>query len=115
MNISFNRGGSSLKYKDKRSCERINTNMYARFFYGNMFYSGTVLNVSDSGMFISTKRFLPTDAIFVVIIRLENELLKVIAKVNRIALASGNTAGIGVTLLSPSRSYLDLVDKIKTV
>jgi Tfp pilus assembly protein PilZ len=115
MNISFKGKKESHVFKERRSSERIQTNMYARFFFGNMFYSGTVLNVSDSGMFISTKRFLPADAIFVVIIRLENELLKVIANVNRIALTSGNTAGIGVTLLSPSRSYLDLVGKIKTV
>ncbi len=115
MNISFKGKRESQLFNERRSCERIPTNMYARFFYGNMFYSGTVLNVSDNGMFISTKRFLPDDAIFVVIIRLENELLKVIAKVNRIALTSGNSAGIGVTLLSPSRNYLDLVGSIKSV
>ncbi len=104
-----------MKIENRRTCERIRTNMYARFFYGNLFYSGSILNVSDSGMFISTKRILPVDAIFVVIIRLEHELLKVIARVNRITSTSGNTTGIGVTLLSPSRSYLDLIGKIKTV
>ena len=105
----------SYMFKESRSCTRIQTDIDARFFFGNLFYSGKVLNLSDSGMFISTKRFLPSDAMFVVIIRLENELLKVIAKVKRIASTAGNSAGMGVELLSPSRSYLDFVGKMKTV
>ena len=102
-------------FKENRSCERIQTNIDARFFYSNLFYSGTVLNLSDSGMFINTKRFLPADSMFVIIIRLETEFLKVIAKVKRIASTAGNSSGMGVELLSPSKSYLDLVRTIKTV
>ena len=115
MNIALQGEKNSYMIKERRSCERIQTNIDARFFYGNLFYSGTVLNVSDSGMFISTKRYLPSDSMFVVIIRLENELLKVIAKVKRMTSTAGNSAGMGVVLLSPSRSYLDLVNRMKTV
>ena len=106
---------NSCMFKESRSCARMQTNIDARYFYGNLFYSGTVLNLSDCGMFISTSRFLPSDSMFVVIIRLEDELLKVIAKVKRIASTDGNSAGMGVELLSPSRSYLDFVSKMKTV
>jgi hypothetical protein len=101
-------------FKERRTCQRIQTNIDARFFYGNLFYSGTVSNVSDTGMLINTKRFLPADSMFVIIIRLENELLKVIAKVKRHTSTADNSAGMGVVLLSPSRSYLDLVNKMKT-
>ena len=100
---------------ERRTCERIQTNIDARFFYGNLFYSGSVSNMSDSGMFINTKRFLPIDSMFVVIIRLENELLKVIAKVKRLTSTSDTGDGMGVVLLSPSRSYLELVSSMKTV
>jgi len=106
---------TSKMLKERRSSERFKTNIDARFFYGNLFYSGTVSDVSDSGMFINTKRYLPADSMFVVIIRLENELLKVIAKVKRLTSTADNGAGMGVVLLSPSRSYLDLVSTMKTV
>jgi len=102
-------------FKERRSCERIQTNIDARFFYGNLFYSGTVSNISDNGMFINTKRFLPDDSMFVVIIRLENELLKIIAKVKRFTLTADNSAGMGVALLRPSKNYLDMVNSLKTV
>jgi len=115
MNIALRGKKNSYMFKEQRASERIQTNIDARFFYGNLFYSGTVSNVSDSGMFINTKRFLPADSMFVVIIRLENELLKVIAKVKRFTATADNGAGMGVVLLSPSRSYLDLVSKMKTV
>ncbi len=87
----------------------------ARLFYGNLFYSGRVSNASDSGMFIRTERSLSADAMVIIIIRLENKLLKVIAKVKHIASTDGNITGIGVALLSPSRNYLDLVNNIKIV
>ena len=114
MNIARRRKKNSLMFEERRACERIQTNIDARFFYSNLFYSGSVSNMSDSGMFISTKRFLPADSMFVVIIRLENELLKVIAKVKRHTSTSDSGAGMGVALLSPSRSYLELVSTMKT-
>jgi len=50
---------------------------------------------------------------FVVIIRLESEIFKVIAKVKR-AVKNGNSSeGMGVQLLSPSIDYLDYLNTLK--
>ena len=114
MNLTLYKKETSSMTMERRSSNRIETNFKARFFYGNFFYSGTITNVSDSGMFINTKRFLPTDSMFVVIIRLENVLLKVIAKVQRLTATEDNGAGIGVTLVSPSHNYLEFIHSIKT-
>ena len=102
-------------FKEKRVCARILANIDSRFFYGNLFYSGLVTNLSDRGMFISTKSFLPSDAMFIIIIRLENEFLKVIAKVKRVTSKVDNNAGMGVELLNPPRSYIDFINRMKTL
>jgi hypothetical protein len=98
---------------EKRAFERINANIDARFFYGNMFYSGTVLNISEKGMFIHTKRRLPSESMFVIIIREDNALLKVVAKVRRFSDGAGDRDGMGVELLSPSVDYRRFIDRLK--
>lgn len=98
---------------EKRAFKRIAANIDARFFSGNIFYSGTVLNISEKGMFINTKRCLPADSMFVIIIREENTLLKVIAKVRRSTLAGDGCDGMGVELLSPSADYMKFIHRLK--
>lgn len=98
---------------EKRSFKRINTNIDARFFYGDIFYSGTVLNISEKGMFIHTKRRLPSDSMFVIIIREEHALLKVIAKVRRYSVDYTGSDGMGVELLSPSADYVKFINRLK--
>jgi hypothetical protein len=102
-----------MAFAEKRAFSRISAKIEARFFFGNIFYSGTVLNISEKGMFINTKRFLPSDAMFVIIIREDNELLKVIAKVKRVVSSTDDREGMGVELLSPSVSYLQFVNKLR--
>lgn len=109
MNLSVYKESSPIKAMERRSHARISTKIDARFFYGNLFYSGTVSNISGKGMFINTKRLLPSGSIFVVLIRTENQLLKVIARVKRNIRDNGVNDGMGVELLSPSAMYMDLV------
>jgi hypothetical protein len=96
---------------EKRAFERIPVNISARFYHGNIFYSGIVRNLSEQGMFIDTKKCLPSDSMFVVIIREKNDLLKVIAKVKRASRNTDTCLGMGVELLSPSPGYLDFVHR----
>ena len=98
---------------ERRASDRVETNIVARLFCDNLFHSETVKNVSDDGMFINTKRLLPTGSIFVVIFRLENELLSVIAKVKRLTSTADNRSGIGATLVNPSRKYLEFIHSKK--
>ena len=101
-----------MSFADKRASNRIPVNIDARFFHGNIFYSGIVRNLSDKGMFIDTRKCLPSDSMFVVIIREENDLLKVIAKVKRASITTDACLGMGVELLSPSAGYLDFVHRL---
>ncbi len=87
--------------------------MDARFFYGNLFYSGTILNISEKGMFINTKRFFPSESMLVVLMRVDTSLLKVIARVKRMVKSNLDDEGIGVELLSPSAAYREFVHGLK--
>lgn len=113
MNLLMYKESSPLKAMERRSHTRMSTKIDARFFYGNLFYSGTVSNISQKGMFINTRRLLPSGAIFVVLIRIENQLLKVIARVKRNIRDNGSSDGMGVELLSPSVTYMDLVSGLQ--
>ena len=98
---------------ERRSFERISTNINARFFYDNMFYTGSILNLSERGLFLSTKRCLPSDSMFVIIIRLEEKYLKLVAKVKRLAQGEGYYNGMGVEILTTSVSYLNFIRDLK--
>jgi hypothetical protein len=113
MNIVPNRQSRPVSTAEKRTHKRIAANIDARFFSGNIFYSGTVLNISEKGMFINTKRCLPSDSMFVIIIREENSLLKVIAKVRRFSANGSSCDGMGVELLSPSVDYMKFINRLK--
>lgn len=113
MNQVLYEKNGSLKVMERRSHTRISTKIDARFFHGNLFYSGSVSNISQKGMFINTKRLLPSGAIFVVLIRIENQLLKVIARVKRNVRDNSDGDGMGVELLSPSDMYMDLVSGLQ--
>ncbi|MBI4849947.1 MAG: PilZ domain-containing protein [Nitrospirae bacterium] len=100
---------------ERRAFERIDTNITARYFFGNMFYTGNILNISERGMLINTRRCLPSESMFVVIIRLESKLLKVVAKVRRLKKGNDHYDGMGVELLSTSVEYLDFIKSLKNV
>jgi len=104
-----NKNNEQMPFVDKRASSRIPVNIDARFFHGNIFYSGIVRNLSEQGMFIDTKKCFPSDSMFVVIIREENYDLKVIAKVKRASTNADACLGMGVELLSPSAGYLDFI------
>ena len=98
---------------EKRLYERVESNLKSRFFYGNMFFAGTIENISEKGMFISSDTCLPEGSFFVVILREGEKLIKVIAKVKRNCKTEDVFDGMGVELLSPSKSYLEYVDNLK--
>jgi len=111
--LSHKEKNSSQILMERRSHTRIPTKIGARFFYGNLFYSGTVLNISQKGMFIHTKRLLPSGSVFIVLIRTDNQLLKVIARVKRNIRDQAGLDGMGVELLSPSDMYMALVSGLE--
>ena len=112
MNLLLKNKSEMTALMENRNFKRIQTKIDARFFYGNLFYSGTVLNVSENGMFINTKRFLPIDSMFVVIVRSNHNYFKVIAKVKRAQKLTDVFNGMGVELLSPSTDYLKFINNL---
>lgn len=100
---------NSESYVEKRTFKRIYVNINARFFHGDLFYSGIVRNLCNNGMFINTKKCLPHNSMFVVILRDEDCLLKVVAKVNRVSITSDIYSGMGLELIKPFSGYLDFV------
>lgn len=97
-----------MSNREKRASRRIPVNIDARFFHGNLFYSGSLRNLSDKGMLIDTRKRLPLNSMFVVIIREENDLLTTVVKVKWISTDTASP-GMGVELINPSSGYLNLV------
>ena len=100
--------------KERRSSERFPSNLEARFFYGNMIYTGKVINFSKNGMFISTKVPFPLNSEFIVVILLDNQTAKIPIKVRRKVSKEGDyysrmNNGVGIELLDAPQSYLNYV------
>jgi hypothetical protein len=108
-------GGKRGLKMEKRTVERLQSGIDARFTYGDMFYSGTILNLSEKGMFIRTKICLPPGAMFVVMVREDNELLKMLARVKYSLRSRGHYEGMGVKILNPPTNYKEYVDKLRPV
>ena len=106
----------SKKKKNKGSCmeqitgERMPVEIEARFFCGNMFYAGTVCNLSSEDMHIDTESCLPSGTSFMTIIRNGKDLLQVNTKVKRLTRTNGCYDGMDVEILKPSKNYLDYVN-----
>ncbi|MEW6601839.1 MAG: PilZ domain-containing protein [Nitrospirota bacterium] len=101
---------------EKRAFQRLPVNLQSRLFYGNMVYTGNVTNISENGMFISTKMAFPVDSVFIAVILLDSHSITLPIRIRRITRSSENSdlngeSGIGVGLINPSKEYLDFVRK----
>ena len=97
----------------KRSCERISGNVEARFFCSNSLYNGTITNLSEKGMCISTGMCLPYNSMFEVLIPLKENVLEVPAKVIWVKETNSKYDTMGVKLMEPPENYLDFVVGLK--
>jgi hypothetical protein len=98
---------------EKRASTRIAAKIDTRFFYGKMFYAGTVVNLSERGMFVHTERCLPAASEFLVIIKNKRELLKISAKVKRVTKTKDCFDGMGIELLNPPERYLEFIEGLE--
>lgn len=83
-----------------------------------MVYTGTVTNLSENGMFISTKMSFPLESVFIAVILLGTHTLSVPIKIKRTVSAAEQLTrvediGLGVRLLNPSKAYLDFVSETR--
>ncbi|GBD96779.1 MAG TPA: PilZ domain-containing protein [Nitrospirae bacterium] len=105
--------------KERRAFERFPANLDARLFYGNLIYTGMVKNLSQNGMFVSTKVNFPLNSEFIMVVLLNNRTIKLPVKVRRkVRKESGYYSkmddGIGVELLEPPQNFLDYAGSRKS-
>ncbi len=99
----------------RRAFERVPVHIDIRFYNCDTDYHGTIKDLSENGMFISTNKMLfPFDPAIEIIIPFAEKLLKVPVKVIRMTKTDDVFDGIGVTLLDDHHDYLELVNSIKT-
>ncbi|GBD97091.1 MAG TPA: PilZ domain-containing protein [Nitrospirae bacterium] len=96
---------------ERRFSERKTLNIDTTLIAGNLFYSGTVLNISEKGMSICSKIRFPDDSVLVVIIR---KKIMVIARVKWAKQKNSHYYTIGVELLNPLQDYLELVNSLRS-
>ncbi len=99
----------------KRAFERIASNIDVSFFCYDTDYKGTIINISENGIFISTDKVsFPFDPEFDVIIPDKKNMLTVPVRVRRVTKSGDDFNGIGALILNPSRQYLDFVRDLKS-
>ena len=98
---------------NKRDSERIPARLALRLPFANTFCSGTVINLSEDGMYINPETFAPLTSSFEVCVQLEDRTINVPVKIVRIVISGNTCEGIGVKLLNLSKEYLELLIKIR--
>ena len=98
----------------KRAFERIQKSIFVKFFSGKSEYSGIIMNLSEKGMFISTKVTFPLKPKLEVLIPLKEEILKVHGKIKSFGKAGKIYNGIGVELVNPTQNYLNFISNLRT-
>ncbi len=104
---------SNIELEEKRQFRRIPVNIDVTYHFNDIFYSGTVLNISENGLFLSTRKSLPLNSLFVVIINAEKKLLKLIGRVKRSIKNNGYGDGVAIALFEPPGEYKMFVKDLK--
>ena len=98
---------------EKRTFERIRVNLEIGFCCCSKVHEGTITNLSENGMFICTRKYLASDSKFVIVMRAEDNLLKILVRVKRLTIRNSQYDGMGVELVNPNDDYLKYVSKLK--
>ena len=99
---------------EKRLHSRMPSKIKARFYCNDTDYSGTIMNISEDGMFISTvKVAFPFESNLEIFIPLKEMLLKVPVKVCRLTKTENVFDGMGVQVIDPDPDYLQFVRSLK--
>ncbi len=98
---------------ERRACKRIPASIKVEFCCGNKDYSGTITNLSENGMFISTRDIsFPFESKFEIAIPLEEEVLNIPVKISRLLKTGDIYDGMGVVILNIPKKYLELLIKL---
>lgn len=94
---------------EKQNSKRIPKNLKVAFPCCNKLYSGTVTDLSEDGMLITSEITLPLKSSFDILMMINNEVLKIPAIFVRPEKNSNDNKGMGIKLLDPPKKYLDFL------
>jgi Tfp pilus assembly protein PilZ len=99
-----------------RVFDRVPVLIKVTFNSSHSVYTGTLVNLSEKGMFIRTNK-IPSlsDPKIEVIIPLDKEKIQVSGRLIRTENIRGYYHGIGVEILNPPQRYLDFLDNLLAV
>ncbi len=99
---------------ERRSNARWPSNLSTCFSCCNIDYSGTVTNISETGMFITTRNMCyPDNAQFELQLDIQNKLLILPVRMCRLIISPDLEDGMGVEIINPPQSYLLSLEKLK--
>ena len=99
-----------------RTFDRIPVLIDVEISYNNVAVTGTLINISEHGMFIRTNRMpSPLQSQIEITIPLKEEAIHVSGKLVREENIRGYYNGIGVEVSYPPQNYLDFIDNLMTV
>jgi hypothetical protein len=109
---------------EKRGSKRLPVNIKIKYYLWNplfwkKLYRGTIKNISEKGMFISSKtRDFPIDCLLEIFIPSPKGELLLPAKVSNVAWRKAadksSCEGMGVELTNPPQKYVELVERLES-
>jgi hypothetical protein len=109
---------------EKRGSKRLPVNIKIKYYLWNplfwkKLYRGTIKNISEKGMFISSKtRDFPIDCLLEIFIPSKKGEVFLPAKVSNVAwrnkVDKSSCDGMGVELTNPPREYVELVEHLES-
>lgn len=101
------------KVMQRRAFERIPVELKVRYFLGDTACNGTVINLSEKGMYIDTEIDFPFDSNFELVLPLKDEVMKMSAVIRRVVRSTDGYEGMGIELLNPPDNYLQFVNELR--
>lgn len=99
-----------------RTFDRIPVLIDVKISCNNMVVTGTLINISENGIFIRTNSIpSPLQSQIDITIPLKDESIYVSGKIVRKENIQGYNNGVGVEVLNPRQNYLDFIDNLITV
>jgi len=99
-----------------RAFDRIPVLIDVEISCNNMVVKGTLMNISESGMFIRTNNMpSPLHSQIEITIPLEDKSINISGRLVREENIRGYYNGIGVEVSYPPQNYLDFIDNLMTV
>jgi len=99
---------------ERRSSERIPTNLYVRFFYDKTPHTGIVTNLSSNGMCIETRMHIPLESRLEIFMLAKEAPLKISVNVSWQIKKSDRYCGMGTRISQQPQHYKSLVDSVRS-